>query len=110
MTMQATDPEPFGRVPAGPELFELGRTVITSALIAELEDANLDLAGVAVLLGRHQRGDWGVVDRLDAKANKAAVLTGERIFSVYNLPGGKPVWVITEGDRSATTALRPSDY
>lgn len=33
-----------------------------------------------------------------------------RLLSAYNLPTGTKVWIITEGDRSATTLLLPSEY
>ena len=45
----------------------------------------------------------------DAAANDWALANGARLVSVYETTGGK-VWLITEADRSATTALLPSEY
>ena len=72
----------------------------------------LDAAGVAALayIARHQCGDWGDVDAEDARANDQALVNGTRLFSVYTLPTGVRVWVITEWDRSATTLLLPDEY
>jgi hypothetical protein len=61
------------------------------------------------LLRRHLAGDWGEVDKDDAKANEAALTHGERILSSYTVRGEK-LWVITERDRSATTVLTPGEY
>ncbi len=47
----------------------------------------------------------------DLEANERALLAGdERIFSAYELGGGRRLWVITEADLSATTALLPGEY
>lgn len=35
---------------------------------------------------------------------------GLRLLSVYALPGGTRVWIITEADRSAATLLLPDEY
>jgi hypothetical protein len=69
-------------------------------------------AGVAPfsLLNRHHAGDWGVVDADDWRANDRALQDGTRLLSVYVLPTGERVWIITEWDRSATTILLPTDY
>jgi hypothetical protein len=66
-------------------------------------------------LRRHAEGDWGDIDSEDARANRAAVLTGGRILSVYTLQDGTRVWCITEtadddGHREATTFLLPEEY
>jgi hypothetical protein len=63
------------------------------------------------LLARHQRGDWGPLDLHDRAANDQAVTGGTRILSAYEVdPSGEKIWVITEADRSVTTALLPSEY
>ena len=62
-------------------------------------------------LRRHQCGDYGVVNDEDKKANDAAVRCGERVFSAYLLNDGETkLWIITEADRSLTTALLPDEY
>lgn len=64
---------------------------------------------------KHVTGDWGSVDADDARANDAAVKTGERILSVYKTLLGVEVWIMTEaaddaGCRAATTILLPDEY
>lgn len=87
--------------------FPIGRPVITPAA-----QAALDAAGIpgVLLLSRHANCDWGELPVEDLAANELALLTGRRLLSSYDLPGGEKVWVITEADRSATTILRPDDY
>ena len=60
-------------------------------------------------LGRHTAGDWGDLCEEDKQANDAALEHGGRLFSSYELPGGK-LWIITEADRSVTTFLLPEEY
>lgn len=87
--------------------FSLGRLVATPAALQALE-----LAGVTALslVRRHAAGDWVECDAEDRQANEDAVKHGDRIFSVYGLPTGEKVWVITEADRSSTCVLLPEDY
>ena len=88
-------------------LFPLGRTVATHGALEALADAGQT---PLPFLRRHARGDWGLVDKADARANDEAVRARERILSVYRTAKGVHLWVITEADRSATTLLLPSDY
>lgn len=88
-------------------LFPLGHVVATPGAINALAVAGLT---AAEFLRRHQCGDYGVVDDEDKKANDAAVLRGERVFSAYLLSDGTRLWLITEADRSSSTLLLPSDY
>lgn len=62
------------------------------------------------LLDRHRRGDWGDSDADDAEDNDRAVGTGSLLHSIYDLGSGASVWVITEGDRSATIVITPDEY
>jgi hypothetical protein len=89
-----------------PITFALGQLVATPTVMAFADEHGVDLEA---LLRRHAAGDWGDVDRHDASENNAALVLGERILSAYKTPHGR-VWIITEGDRSATTILLPSDY
>lgn len=66
---------------------------------------------------RHARGDWGDICDEDKRANHAALQTGARLMSVYRLPDGTVLWVITDavidaetGERQATTLLLPEEY
>jgi len=62
------------------------------------------------LIVRHAAGDWGDLDDFDRAQNDAAVQTGGRIFSAYQVTDDVRVWVITEADRSHTTVLLPGEY
>lgn len=62
------------------------------------------------LLNRHYSGDWAACDEHDRAVNQAALAEGGRLLSAFVLPSGTRVWMITEADRSQTTALLPSEY
>jgi hypothetical protein len=89
-------------------LFPLGQLVCTS------DPMNLmTRTGTSVfsLLRRHSRGDWGEVCESDKQANDLAVTNGTRILSPYALGAEQEnLWLITEADRSATTAPTPNEY
>jgi hypothetical protein len=86
-------------------LFPLGQTVITRTAQEALHPEDVKLC-----LDRHAQGDWGDLDESDRGANELALAQGARLFSVYNDRKGRRFWIITEADRSATTALLPEDY
>lgn len=87
--------------------FKLGSIFATfGAHEALQEDAELG----ALLLTRHAFGDFGDVCEEDRNLNVEAVKLGGRILSVYKLPHGPTVWIITEADRSTTTLLLPEEY
>ncbi|CAG4925543.1 hypothetical protein [Paraburkholderia saeva] len=96
----------MSRYANGPR-FPLGRPVITPSAQALLDE--VDISGI-LLLARHIHGDWGDLSVEDQTANELALLTGRRLLSSYDLPGGGKVWIITEADRSVTTILLPEDY
>ena len=97
--------------------FPLGTLTMTKGVSDYVSTPNadgvLDLApckAIGDAVARHMRGDWGVVCDEDKALNDEALVTGERLHSVYDLPDGKRVWVITEWDRSVTTVLFPEEY
>jgi hypothetical protein len=102
--------EPF-RVPR--RLFDRGRIVATPGAMAACKPDYLHEC-----LGRHLGGDWGCVCAEDRKSNFDALFSGGRILSSYPIDPAQPckgfgdntLWIITEGDRSATTFLLPSEY
>jgi len=59
-------------------------------------------------LRRHLTGDWGDVCPQDKRANDAALRKKERVLSAYEVMPDVKIWIITEADRQATTALLPS--
>ena len=85
--------------------FSVGKTVITPGA--------LDVISMDVLLEsmrRHHSGDWGDVGKEDWQRNEEALQDGSRLLSVYHTPEEKTFWIITEADRSVTTALLPEEY
>ncbi|MFM8478138.1 MAG: hypothetical protein ACKOEO_20325 [Planctomycetaceae bacterium] len=78
------------------------QTVATPGAVEWLQQAALD---AALLLSRHENGDWGDLEEEDSATNQAAVTHGDRILSFYNILGTR-VYVITEADRSSTYGQR----
>lgn len=62
------------------------------------------------LLARHLTGDWGVVGDELARANKAALQTGNRVHSRYQLSEDCSIEVITEWGLPLTTFVLPRGY
>src|SRR5438105_14047841 len=87
-------------------LFALGQVVATPGALECLQATGLNHYE---FLTRHQSGDWGDLDDEDKQQNDLSVKEGHRILSAYKLSDCK-LWIITEGDRSATTFLLPSEY
>ena len=87
-------------------LFALGQTLTTPGALVVMQDVGISPLS---LLSRHQRGDWGDMDKDDKEANDSALNTKARIFSAYIFDTVK-LWVITEADRSSTTILLPEEY
>ena len=65
---------------------------------------------VTTSLGRHLRGDWGDCCPEDLAENELSLQAGLRLMSVYHDRHGTRFWIISEGDRSVTTILLPTDY
>lgn len=63
-----------------------------------------------VLIDRHVAGDWGDLDNYDKCENARSLEEGGRLFSAYVTEKRLKLWIITEADRSYTTALLPEDY
>lgn len=91
---------PFARFP-------LGALRITPGADNALVESGTSLCD---LLTRHARGDWGDLCAEDKRVNEEALRKGFRLLSAYDLPGGERLWLITDADRSVTTALLPSEY
>ena len=89
--------------------FALGRLVITPGA-ADALDLVEDSRLAAMLIARHVSGDCGDCDDEDKATNAAAIRYGNRVMSVYKLPGAGTVWIITEAGRHATTILTPDEY
>ncbi len=114
MTPEMPDPEsPQGAVPlldellSGPSSFQTGRILATPGALAQIQLHRISLLS---LLQRHLRCDWGDVGPEDANANWQALIHDGRLLSSYPLSPEVTIWIITEADRSATTALLPEEY
>ena len=84
----------------------LGHLTATPAVLEEVSHPELILS-----LARHQSGDWGdSLPAADRRENDLAMDTGDRILSAYTSSRGVRYWIITDADRSCTTALLPEDY
>ena len=91
----------------------LGQLVATPGALDLLEQHHVNLFDLFDLLARHASGDWGDVCAEDAYANDQALIHGGRLLSSYTLvPGnlGSRVWLLSAQNRSATTAIMPSEY
>lgn len=95
-----------------PFKFNLGQVVATPGVIAAAQESE-DI--LAPYITRHHMGDWGDVDKHDAKANEQALKDGSRIFSVHHLRDKTKIYIITEavgddGKRASTCILLPDEY
>jgi hypothetical protein len=89
-----------------PARFSPGMIAATNGVLAKI---NGDYAIAA--LTQHLKGQWGLLDEEDQKANDDALKHGGRLLSVYPLQDeAGDFWIITEADRSATTFLLPEEY
>ena len=86
---------------------ELGALVLTKGVDALVRSEQLDPFRY---FGRHLQGDWGDVCDEDRRVNEDALISGERLMSVYEVEPGLTLWIITEADRSVTTILLPEEY
>lgn len=84
-------------------LFHPGKLLITPAALAAFRVAGVPV--ISVML-RHIAGDWGAVSDNDKQQNDLSIASGLRLLSIYRLPDGTRIIVITEWDRSNTTIER----
>jgi len=91
-------------IPDAPR-FQLGTLSVTKRVLDAIPPAELVAA-----LRRHSRGDWGDLGSSDIAQNQRALKKGGRLCSRYVSSAGQPFWIITDADRSVTTALLPEDY
>ncbi len=87
--------------------FPLGRIVTTPGAQSALDRAR---QSPAYYLDRHASCDWGDVSPGDREVNNAAAAGDGMLLSAYTTDMGDRLWVITNGDRSVTTILLPTEY
>lgn len=85
----------------------LGQLVATPGALELLAKYKKD---IGYFIRRHASEDWGDLCEEDQWVNAISLDTHGRVMSVYHLDGGGKIWIITEGDRSATTVLLPDEY
>jgi len=103
--MAPYDPDRY--TPGQPQ-FDLGQTVMTPG-VENLITGEDDFQRLRNIFIHHREGDWGAMDPEDQATNDRAVEEGDTIHGAHDLSGTK-IWVITEWDRSVTTALLPEEY
>jgi hypothetical protein len=99
-------PSALSSKPRNIPLFALGQIVATPAVLAHLNEHQIQ---PDIYIRRHQCGDWGNVPPEDADENDFSVLNGLRVLFSYEIVAER-IWIITEADRSSTTLLFPSEY
>ena len=60
-------------------------------------------------LNRFLYNDWGITRCEDAFANDEAIIYGERIKAEYETCKGR-IWILSDGQKSYSTILFPSEY
>lgn len=99
-------------------MVELGRVVATAAVGRWLDaDEPWRAVWLADRIRRHADDEDGEIDADDVAANDWARRNGGTVLTVWPVPDSLAdehasgrLWLITEADRSTTTALWPSDY
>jgi len=89
--------------------FSLGAVLVTRGVSSRIASDEAFSKFVISSLARHINGDWGDLCEWDKQENERAVQEESRILSAYRHNDDK-IWIITEGDRSATTILFPEEY
>ncbi|MFM0526443.1 hypothetical protein PQR11_15830 [Paraburkholderia strydomiana] len=87
-------------IPRLKPLFHPGRLLVTPEALEKLRANQIPV--ISVML-RHIAGDWGIVSDDERAQNDLSVMAGLRLLSIYPLPDGARIIVVTEWDRSNTT-------
>ena len=90
--------------------FNPGRLVMSRGVYILIANDEKFARHVDLSIKRHLAGDWGDLCDEDRVANELALKEGQRLFSVYKKEGLPKIWIVTEWDRSVTTALLPDEY
>ena len=86
--------------------FQAGRLLMTPGIRKLVEDGKLNLLPY---LRRHLTADWGDLSESDRRANDVALRERDQLLSSYQVTPDVKLWIITEADRQATTALLPTE-
>ena len=88
-----------------PMLFEHGQVYWTDRAHEELMNEE-----VSVALGRHVRGNWGLVGDEVAEQNDRCIRSGHQILSCWKSPSGQRYWLRTNAERTETTVFLAEEY
>jgi hypothetical protein len=88
-----------------PPKFLLGRVAATKNALKQIPIPEIFHA-----LHRHERGDWGQLERDDWDANENSLKHGGRLVSRFLSTANVRFWIITEWDHNRTTVLLPEDH
>jgi hypothetical protein len=87
-------------------LFHCGNLFVTSTALVALRSNGIPLISIVL---RHIAGDWGDVSVDDWQQNDLSVASNLRLLSIYVLPDGTKLWVVTEWNRSSTNIRLAND-
>jgi hypothetical protein len=93
--------------------FELGKVCVTCGVNSLMADNSEFARFVKKCFSRFMNSDWGDMCEADKQQNEEALKHGDnRLFAAYEHAEKSEwrLWIITEWDHSATTALFPSEY
>jgi len=88
----------------GMQKFMMGDLQVSLGVIARLSPDEVFGA-----LRRHARGERGYLPAEEWEAKKSSLGHGFADFSAYLANDGTEFWIMTKGDRSATTVLLPRE-
>ena len=86
--------------------FTVGWLILTPGALLALIESREDPRD---FVSRHIQGDWGDIGPDEWTDNEYALRHGEQLFSIYHTRHGRKLWVVTEGNRYATTILLPPE-
>ena len=94
-----------------PQRFRMGIVLISPGAVKVLQA----IAGndfwhlAATLIARHEDGDWGDIEPVDAALNEHNLLYGGSLRSAYELPPYGRLLIHTAADRALTNVLLPAE-
>lgn len=89
-----------------PELFPLGELLTSAGAESKLFELQLN---PYLFISRHAAGEWGDVPHQLRWNNRLALRRQLPLHSIYRLPDGDELWIVTLGDRSRTILILPDE-
>ena len=96
-------------------MLTLGQVVTTASIANAMSNNPNFRLFILESIQKHLNHDFGAICEEDHDANVLAIKNGGRVFSLYLIPkelglNQEKIYIITEADRSCTTALYPCEY